>query len=86
MIWRHENGTKAASQESQSEDPQGLMSEAIAKGEVEIVRRLLTRRFGSLPQWVLHQLDQASRNQIEQWADRILDASSLESLFVEGEP
>ena len=86
VIWRHENGTKAASQESQSEDPQGLMSEAIAKGEVEIVRRLLTRRFGSLPQWVLHQLDQASRSQIEQWADRILDASSLESLFVEGEP
>lgn len=46
-----------------------------------MLRRLLTRRFGALPEWVETKLTQASTDQLEQWADRILDAEALEAVF-----
>jgi len=51
------------------------------EGEATVVRRLLTRRFGPLPAWVEARLAQASLQDLEQWADRILEAQQLEAVF-----
>jgi hypothetical protein len=61
---------------------QGL-SQGISQGEMTLLKRQLTRRFGTLPAWAEAKLNQAGQLQLEAWADRILDAVTLESVFEE---
>ena len=46
-----------------------------------LLRRLLTRRFGSLPEWSEAKLEQADTATLEEWAERLLDAQELEAVF-----
>ena len=46
-----------------------------------LVRRLLMLRFGGLPDWAEDRLRQASTTDLERWADRILEAATLETVF-----
>jgi hypothetical protein len=41
----------------------------------------LARRFGPLPGWVTERLAQARREELEQWAERGLEAQHLEDGF-----
>ena len=43
--------------------------------------RLLTKRFGPLSPEIQVQLDQATSDQLGRWAERLLDADSLEGVF-----
>ena len=61
---------------------QGI-ARGIPQGEAQILRRLLTRRFGALPELAEAKLSQASNETLELWADRILDAATLEEVFAE---
>jgi hypothetical protein len=61
---------------------QGL-EKGIPQGEAQSLRRLLTRRFGPLPDWAEAKLSHTSIDQLEHWADRILDSESLDAVFVE---
>ncbi len=47
----------------------------------DMLGRLLTRRFGSLPPEVQTQINAASAQQIEAWFDRSVDASDLAQVF-----
>lgn len=47
------------------------------------VRRLLTRRFGPLPEAVETRLQNASIDELESLTDHLLDAPSLQALFPE---
>lgn len=51
------------------------------EGESALMNRLLTRRFGPLPKEVQARLATASTRQLEHWADRVLDAASLDEVF-----
>ncbi len=51
------------------------------EAEADMLRRLLTRRFGPLPAEVSAQIDAASAQQIEAWFDRSVDASDLAQVF-----
>jgi hypothetical protein len=44
-------------------------------------RRLLTQRFGPLPDGVEQRLHAATVQDLERWADRVLDAQSLDEVF-----
>jgi hypothetical protein len=55
--------------------------EGIQQGETSLLRRLLVRRFGALPSWTEQRLEQASLEELERWADRVLDASTLAEVF-----
>ena len=57
---------------------QGMLS-----GERQMLTRQLTRRFGPLPAAVLQQLEQADTDQLERWADNVLDAPTLDDVFAE---
>jgi len=44
---------------------------------------MLTRRFGELPSRLQQRLAQANAAQIEQWADRFIEATTLAAIFAE---
>ncbi len=51
------------------------------EAEASMLKRLLRRRFEQLPSWIDQRLKQASRQELEGWADRVLDAERLEDVF-----
>lgn len=53
-------------------------------GEAEVLRCLLRRKFGILPEWVEAKLQQAEQTELQAWAERILDAQSVEQVFGSG--
>ena len=59
---------------------QGI-AKGIEQGELALLAKQLTKRFGSLPDWATEKLQQANREQLAVWADRIFDAESLEQFF-----
>jgi hypothetical protein len=54
---------------------------AMEKGQRGVLRRQLTRRFGSLPAWAEERLAQGSEAELELWTDRILDEETLEAVL-----
>jgi hypothetical protein len=52
-----------------------------AQGQAEILERLLTRRFGVLSDDIRSRLASAQTEQLERWADRVLDATTLAEIF-----
>ena len=55
---------------------QGLQQEASV-----LLKKLLNRRFGDLPAWVEERLANASREELEYWVERVLEAQRLEEAF-----
>jgi hypothetical protein len=61
---------------------QDVFREGEKRGEYLLLKKQIIRRFGALPDWADERLANASSAQMESWAERIFDASSLEDLFV----
>lgn len=59
---------------------QGMQQGRLA-GEAHLLARLLTRRFGEVPLWVLAQLQAATESELEAWGEALLSASSIEAVF-----
>jgi hypothetical protein len=57
------------------------IEKGLQQGEATLLRRLLTRRFGPLPEWVEQRLTQSGQADLERWADRVLDAPTLADVF-----
>jgi hypothetical protein len=53
------------------------------EGERVLLERLLTRRFGILPDWGRNLLASATVDQLDRWADRVLDADSIQAVLAE---
>lgn len=57
------------------------MQQGMQRGQQEILARQLRRRFGDLDAATQSRLEQATPAELALWADRILDATSLEDVF-----
>ena len=57
------------------------MQQGMQQGERTVLKRMSARRFGPLPTEILARIDAATTDQLEQWADNILDARSIEEVF-----
>src|ERR1019366_6427271 len=66
-------------QESKQEGKQ----EGVVEGEQKTLRRLLMRRFKTVPHWAEERILQGSDKELEKWLDNVLDATTLESVFTE---
>ena len=53
------------------------------KGGRLFLERLLTRRFGSLPDWGRDQLVGANLDQLDRWAERALEVDSIQAVLAE---
>ena len=51
------------------------------EGEAALLKRLLARRFGTLPDALHVRLTTATIDQLEEWAIKVLDAESLDEVF-----
>ena len=67
--------------EGRQEGRQEGMRKGVQKGELNVLLRQLTRRFGLLDDATQLRLQQASLEELERWADNILDAESLDEVF-----
>ena len=63
------------------------IEQGIARGRVEgeraVLERLLRRRFGLLPPGTASRLGRASAADLETWAENVLDAETLDDVFVQ---
>ncbi len=83
-VWLQEGIEKGLAQGLQQGIDQGIdrgIAQGIDRGASLILKRQLTRRFGPLNEERLKSIDQASREQLEVWAERILSAQSLDQVF-----
>ncbi len=53
----------------------------IARGERTVLQKLLSKRFGTPPEWASQRISKLGTEQLEDLAVRLLDAKSLEKLF-----
>ena len=56
----------------------------LLQGEASVLKRLLRRRFATLPEWAETRLEHAGREELESWAERVLEAKRLEDVFGSG--
>jgi len=56
-------------------------AEGKAEGKASVLLRLILRRFGKPDPDIEARIEAASPSQLDRWADRILDAKSLDELF-----
>ena len=59
---------------------QGI-EQGIGRGEMILLRRMLTKRFGELPEAIEVRLSKASIADLELWGDRLLYAKTLTEIF-----
>ncbi len=78
--WAKEREAKGLQQGMQQGMQQGRQ-EGRQEGEALALQRLLARRFGEVSPAVLDRIGAASREQIEAWLDRVLEAPTLEAVF-----
>ena len=57
------------------------IEQGIGRGEMILLRRMLTKRFGELPSAIEIRLSQASIADLELWGDRLLEAKTLTDVF-----
>jgi hypothetical protein len=51
------------------------------EGELELLLRLIERRFGSIPPWAEESLNKKTADELETIGDRLLDAQTIEDLL-----
>nr|VFJ64960.1 MAG: protein of unknown function (DUF4351) [Candidatus Kentron sp. FW] len=56
-------------------------AEGELEGKVAVLRSLLVKRFGELPDWAQTRLLNADVTRLERWSERILEAQSLADFF-----
>nr|WP_306799187.1 DUF4351 domain-containing protein [Alcanivorax quisquiliarum] len=76
-----QEGRREGRQEGRREGRQEGRREGRQEGEFSLLLRQLTRRFGPLPDADIARLKRAGLDELELWADRVLDAASLEGVF-----
>lgn len=59
------------------------MEQGLLQGERAVLLRLITKRFGTLSPQFEQRLMQANQTQLECWADRVLEARSVDTVFAD---
>lgn len=61
--------------------PRSIIRRGRKDGQCDMLIKLLSRRFGTLPEHILAQVRSASEAQLERWAERILTAPTLDAVL-----
>jgi hypothetical protein len=55
--------------------------EGMQQGKYGLLERILIGRFGPLPEWAMQRLGAASPEQLDRWAERVLEAESIQGVL-----
>ena len=83
-FWRsieETSGYQAIKDEGRQEGRDEGRAEGRLKAKTDDLTRLLTRRFGPLPEWATARIAAAELSQLDTWIDGLLDAPSLTDLL-----
>jgi len=58
------------------------IQQGLQQGEQNVLQRQLVRRFGPLDSQARQRLQHATAQELECWADNILDARTLDEVFI----
>lgn len=78
--WLEEHSQAARTEGMQQGMQQGMVR-GVAQGEQTLLLRQLRRRFGEIPETTRQRLKSAGPDELETWADRVLDAKTLAEVF-----
>lgn len=76
-----ESGRRAGHKEGRKEGRKAGHKEGRREGQEQVLCKLLTQRFGPLPEDIRTRLRRADAESLERWLERLLSAPSLEALF-----
>ncbi len=62
---------------------EGGIKQGTERGQSALLTKLLTKRFGALPEEIEGKLNSAHSEQLEHWALRLMDVSTLDEVFSE---
>jgi predicted transposase/invertase (TIGR01784 family) len=79
----YNQGLEQGVQQGIQQGVQQGIQQGVMQGEQRVLSRLLTKRFGELPEWAEQMLKEASGGMLEVWSERILTAVNLEDVFAE---
>ena len=57
--------------------------EGLLRGKATVLKRLIDRRFGEVPEWAEQRMEGATSEELDLWIDRVLDAERLADIFGE---
>ncbi len=72
---------RLAREEGVQQGMQQGVQQGVQQGQAKLLIRLLNHRFGPLPDDVHQRLEQATTEEIDVWAGRVLEANSLDQVF-----
>ena len=76
-----QDGIREGMQKGRQDGMEEGLQQGSRQARIEILERMLTRRFGELPPQAQALIRHASPEQVEQWLDQVLDAGSLEDVL-----
>jgi len=76
-----QEGMQQGIQQGLQQGMQQGMVQGMQQGEIAVMKRLLHKRFGELPEEVELRLHKATPEQLEVWTDRVLDVQTLAEVF-----
>jgi len=76
-----QQGLEEGKQQGLEEGKQQGLEEGELSGKLKVLRRLIEKRFGPLPDWAENRLATRSARELEEWSVRVLDAKTLEELL-----
>jgi predicted transposase/invertase (TIGR01784 family) len=77
----HRDGMEKGLEQGIEQGVEKGLEQGRVQGKAELLQRLLTLKFGSLPADVAGRVAGATDEELASWADRVLLASTLESVF-----
>lgn len=80
---RHNARRQEGREKGRAEGREESRRQGQTEGKAQTLIRQPTRRFGPLPQATLERLAQGTSEHLDTWADRVLEASSLQPVFEE---
>jgi hypothetical protein len=65
----------------EADEMTGFAERFIQQGEAKVLIRLMTRRFGELPDATLREIESADADTLLQWSERVLTAQTLDEVL-----
>jgi flagellar biosynthesis/type III secretory pathway protein FliH len=78
-----EEGLKQGLEQGMQRGMQQGMQQGRLEGEATLLKRQISRRFGALDDATVKRLEMATTEELERWAENVLDARKLEDVFTQ---